>query len=150
MSVLYDHLARPVKRISGEEGPKGVENVESFGFYLNEADIKKGLQEINPDIHFDMGGNLNLYHPSIERWQGVFHNGRHICSMDRGVIPEYDCWGMNKHGQKVKIMRIGWRSTFHLLVKKRVPNVTWDALCLKFKVDYKHFKGNAFEMAARV
>ena len=44
-------------------------------------------------MHFDLGAALGQWHPYIERRQGVFFQGSHICSMDRGMIPEFKAWG---------------------------------------------------------
>jgi hypothetical protein len=63
-----------------------------FGQSLDSETIKKGLRELCSDLHFDMGTNLNHWHPMQDTRQGVFHNGRHICSMDRGMCPEFKVW----------------------------------------------------------
>ena len=67
-----------------------------LGKPLHEATIKKGLRELNPGMHFDLGVALSQWHPYIERRQGVFYQGAHICSMDRGMIPEYKAWGVDE------------------------------------------------------
>lgn len=59
---------------------------------MGEVDVKRGLQELNPDLHFDMGTALNQWHPHQAIRQGVFYAGRHVCSMDRGSLPEYKIW----------------------------------------------------------
>lgn len=63
-----------------------------FGRPLDEADVKAGLQEMNPDIHFDLAGAIGQIHPFINQRQGVYLYGRHLCAMDRGIIPEYKIW----------------------------------------------------------
>lgn len=66
----------------------------NFGHTLDSAVIEKGLRELNPDIHFDMGTKLGQWHPYQSTRQGVFYHGQHICSMDRGLVPEYKQWSM--------------------------------------------------------
>lgn len=70
--------------------------LDDFGKQLNEVDIKRGLQELNADIHFDMGTNFNQWHPYQSTRQGVFYKGTHVCSMDRGLIPEYKVWDVQE------------------------------------------------------
>jgi hypothetical protein len=68
------------------------EALHDFGRYIPEARLKAALMSLNPGFHFDVGGNLELPHPMMDKRQGVWFNGRHICSMDRGNIPEYKIW----------------------------------------------------------
>jgi hypothetical protein len=65
---------------------------QDFGRFLPEARLKAVLKGLNPGFHFDVGGNLDFPHPMMEKRQGVWFNGHHICSMDRGNIPEYKIW----------------------------------------------------------
>jgi len=67
-----------------------------LGKPLHESVIKKGLVELNPGMHFDLGAATGQWHPYIERRQGVFFQGAHICSMDRGMIPEFKAWGVSQ------------------------------------------------------
>jgi len=67
-----------------------------MGRTLMDADIKAYLCECNPDIHFDMGVNLNIWSPSQHKWQGVFYRGKHIVAMDRGVISENAIWSVKR------------------------------------------------------
>jgi hypothetical protein len=140
--VILDHKGSPV--VMSDVRPIDFER--DFGQYFLEEQIKAGLLRLCPDLHFDMGGNLGLYHPRIEEWQGVFHLGRHICSMSRGVIPEYDVWALDKFNQKSHVLRIGWRTTFEHMTRKEVPGVTWDALQREFRIDRKRYLGNVLEL----
>jgi len=77
-----------------------------LGKTLDRVDVETGLQALNPDIHFDLGGKHGITHPYQEFRQGVLYHGRHICSMDRGIhtrqpdgteailpiIPEFKQW----------------------------------------------------------
>jgi hypothetical protein len=65
--------------------------------------IERGLREINPDIHFDMATNLGAYHPMQSIRQGVFFHGQHICSMDRGPVPEFKQWQV-----VIRTTEVGW------------------------------------------
>lgn len=67
-------------------------NTEDFGRFIPEARLKKVLKDLHPGFHFDVGGNLDLPHPQMGHRQGVWFNGQHICSMDRGNIPEAKVW----------------------------------------------------------
>jgi hypothetical protein len=73
-----------------------VEVVASYGQTFDEAAVKAGLLELNPLFHFDLIGNSGQWHPDIEACQGVFLDGRHICTMDRGQIEEWPVWTMEK------------------------------------------------------
>jgi len=66
--------------------------MSNFGRTIESAVIEQGLRELNPGIHFDMGTKLGMVHPMQGIRQGVFYNGNHVCSMDRGLIPEYKQW----------------------------------------------------------
>jgi len=139
--MLYDSTNRPI-------GP-GVTDISSFGETMHEDRLKDGLKSLNPDIHFDMGGNLDIYHPRIDDWQGVFVNGRHICSMGRGTLPEYDVWHLDNEGERTHILQIGWRSTMQAMVNK-VDNITWDNLCFVFGIEYKKFNGHEIDLGASI
>lgn len=58
--------------------------------------VERGLRELNPDIHFDLGGRHNIEHPYAVTRQGVFYRDKHLCSMDRGMLPEYKIWATQK------------------------------------------------------
>lgn len=134
------------------------------GEAIHEVAIKNGLRELNPDLDFDMGARKEKWHPSIDKWQGIFLNGNHICAMDRGDIPEFNeyrtatrisRWVWDEDlGANIPIftdcrgecLRVGWRTTFERLVRNGVPGVTWESLCNKFKIDYKRFDGDPAEL----
>ncbi len=63
-----------------------------LGRTLDDALIKRGLMQLDPGFHFDVGGNLNIWHPYQSERQGVWHLGKHLCSMDRGIVPEFPLW----------------------------------------------------------
>jgi len=63
-----------------------------FGTPLDEVTVKTGLREMNGDIHFDLAAAIGQTHPFINDRQGVYIYGRHLCSMDRGIIPEFKIW----------------------------------------------------------
>lgn len=68
-------------------------NEHDFGRMIGEQTIKDMLTNLHPGFHFDVGGNLDIPHPMMEKRQGVYFYGRHICSMDRGsTIPEAKVW----------------------------------------------------------
>ena len=63
-----------------------------FGKVIQESTIKTGLRELQPGIHFDMGTNLGQWLPKQDKRQGIFYDGKHICSMDRGPVSEFTVW----------------------------------------------------------
>ena len=126
------------------------ENRVELGQGMWDTALKKALQSLNPGVHFDMGACLNIYHPNMDIWQGVFFRGKHVGSMDRGWIPEYNVYDMVRRpdGKKDyrKVNRIGWRTTLQRIVNKRIPGVTWDTLCPALNIEYKHFRGHKSEI----
>jgi len=145
------------------------------GYCIDEVVFKRGLQEMNPDIHFDLGGNHDIFHPGILERQGVFLNGKHICSMDRGVLPEFSIYDLKMATVKVpissispgqvavpvelggdmawvqrpvrhRVLRVGWRHTIEKLIKNRVAGVTRKAVSEKFNVPLLYFQGNVNEL----
>jgi hypothetical protein len=73
------------------------------GHELNSVDIERGLRELNSDMHFDLAAKIDQKHPYIGERQGVYYNGNHICSMDRGVSPEFKVWTMVR-----RPVEVGW------------------------------------------
>ena len=69
----------------------------SMGKMIDSSLLERGLRELNPDFSFDMANRLSEWKPifgaGFNKWnptrQGVYHLGRHICSMDRGLVPEF-------------------------------------------------------------
>lgn len=124
------------------------------GEQLHELTVKKALQHLCPSIHFDMGGCLDIWHPKINRWQGVFHAGRHVGSMGRGWLPEFNLYREEMIADGIRdgemgrgeLLEIGWRHTLEKLVRKQIPGVTWFALCQQLNVDYRRFEGDVSEL----
>ena len=119
------------------------ESHTSLGESLIEVDFKKGLQELNSYIHFDLGAAHNMGHPQIENLQGVWFKGKHIGSMGRGILSEYHVYYIRRNTvtgsmEKSHIQRCGWRHTMNNLVSARIPGITWNTLCAKFKVPMKY------------
>jgi len=87
-----------------------------FGMSLTSSAIEAGLRELNPDINFDVavrkpeefGYSLQtdpVRRRAIEQGRlPVCHLGRYICSMDRGMVPEFKVWGV----QTTRV-EIDWR-----------------------------------------
>mgnify|MGYP001405656824 CR=1 FL=1 len=69
----------------------------SFGRTIDSSVIQRGLMELNSGFSFDMANRLSEWRPVLgagfKKWnptrQGVYYLGRHICSMDRGLVPEF-------------------------------------------------------------
>jgi hypothetical protein len=75
-----------------DEGLMGVLDRADFGQSLSAAAVESGLRELNAEIHFD-----------IDTRQGVYYRELHICSMDRGIVPEFKVWETKK-----RIVEIPW------------------------------------------
>ena len=112
-----------------------------FGEMMHESKLKRGLMALNPDVHFDLGAAHNIYHPRIEEWQGIFLRGRHLGTMDRGLIPEFTIYEMID-GLPEKVLRVGWRDTLHGLTQRGVPEFNWIAFCHEFGIEYRVFLGD--------
>jgi hypothetical protein len=63
-----------------------------MGQTMQEAPVKAGLRSLNPDLHFDMGACLNIWHPYKDSRQNVYYLGRSVGAMDRGTLPEVPVW----------------------------------------------------------
>lgn len=69
----------------------------SSGRSLDASVIQRKLLELNPDFSFDVMNKLSECVPVLGAGfkrlnplrQGVYWKGTHVCSMDRGVVPEY-------------------------------------------------------------
>ena len=116
-----------------------------FGEMKHESELKAGLRRIEPDVHFDLGAALNIWHPRIDEWQGIFIRGRHVGTMDRGLIPEFTIFELID-GLPEKVLRVGWRDTLQGLTKRGVPGFTWDRFCREFGIDYRKFRGDSAEL----
>jgi hypothetical protein len=62
------------------------------GVTLNSADIVLRLSQLVPGIHADPGGRLGFWHPDVQIKQGLYYYHKHICSMDRGNMPQWPEW----------------------------------------------------------
>lgn len=80
-----------------------IEQDADFGQPLSYEAVTKGLKELCPDIHFDLSGCTGQWHPMIGSRAGVFYLGRHMCSIDRGMIPEYKVWSMREQPVQVPV-----------------------------------------------
>jgi hypothetical protein len=120
-------------------------NIADYGQPMHETVIKKGLQELNSELHFDMGDKLKIWHPRMDERQGIFLRGKHVCTMDRGNIPEFCIWSLEKGTdgveRKEQVLRGGWRMLFMRLVSKKVTGITWATLCDKFNIGYREYEG---------
>lgn len=67
----------------------------NFGKTFDSSVIEQGLRELNRDFHFDAATKHGAWHPYQDSRQGVFYHGQHLCSMDRGIVPEYKQWGVS-------------------------------------------------------
>lgn len=74
-----------------------------FGHSLSAVVIEKGLLDLNSELKFDLGGTHNLYHPYMDTRQGVYYREAFICSMDRGIVPEFKVWETKK-----RLVEIPW------------------------------------------
>lgn len=126
--------------------------MECLGHRIHEVDIKRGLQELNPGVNFDMGAKLGIDHPHMNVRQGVFLRGKHVGSLDRGLVPEHqivvrDASREDHRGDAT--WREGWRRLFEKLIKKGVvtrrqlsdkfalPDSFWVRGRYKFLIDYE-------------
>jgi hypothetical protein len=81
-------------------GPTGVKPELQLGTTISYEDIERGLRELNPQVTFDaavrrpsdytyvLQGGDNM----TEIRTGVYYNGRYICAVDRGAVPEFKMW----------------------------------------------------------
>ena len=72
------------------------------GKTLDSSTIQQGLKELCPDLHFDLAAAIGQWHPSIEDRQGVYYCGKHLCSMDRGLVPEFKIWSVVKQPTRIE------------------------------------------------
>lgn len=84
-----------------------------IGTPLSYERVTSGLKALSPGLHFDMGAALGMWHPYIETRAGVFYEGRHICSIDRGMIPEFKIWSVRKAPVEIPMSEIEhWDGSF--------------------------------------
>lgn len=82
--------------------------INMLGQAFSEITLKAALWRLNPDFHFDLGGNLNIWHPYQGGKQGVYWRGTHLCSMDRGNIPQAPIWQTKTEGTRVHVSDMSW------------------------------------------
>lgn len=73
-----------------------------LGQTINELCLKGALVRLNPGMNFDWGSRLDLWHPWMEGKQGVYFRNKHLCSMDRGNIPQAPIWSTKREACRVK------------------------------------------------
>lgn len=121
------------------------------GEQIHEMNLKAALCRLNPGFHFDLGANLDIWHPKINRWQGVYHQGRHVAAMSRGPLPEFNLYreeplddgsGMGRG----ELLEIGWRTTCEQIVRQWLPGVTWTSVSRELGIEYKKFVGSPEEL----
>lgn len=83
-----------------------------LGHTIEDSEIKRVLRELNPDFHFDLGGKHGIWHPRQDQLQGVFFRGQHVCSMDRGMVPEFPLWSLRKERVRVPETDVGTAEEF--------------------------------------
>ncbi len=76
----------------GFDGVIGATQPVQGGFSLDSSVIVSKLQELDPGFHADLGSRLGVWHPNMDRWQGLFYMQKHICSLDRGASPQWPEW----------------------------------------------------------
>lgn len=74
-----------------------------MGHTLQEVSVKRVLRAANPEIHFDMGVSLGIWHPYQQSRQNVFYRGRSVVAMDRGTLPEGPIWSLRR-----ELVEIPW------------------------------------------
>lgn len=85
-----------------------------FGKQLDSSTVETGLRELNNDISFDAPLNRpSDYHfpfshaaDYIAKYMGVYYNGKHVCAMDRGVMPEVKVWSVREDFQPIDMVDI--------------------------------------------
>lgn len=95
-----------------------------FGQMLEASVVEKGLRELNQDINFDLATRKGMEHPYQDSRQGVYYREKHVCSMDRGILPEFKIWATHK-----RVVEIPWHdadkedaSIAYVEVTKDTPN----------------------------
>jgi len=104
----------------------------SFGKLIDAAIIERGLIELNPDIHLDAATKHGEWHPHQNLRQGVFWHGQHICSMDRGLVPEFKVWSVVN-----RLTEVGWDEADKedvTIQTRSVPSTDPDYLCYALKI----------------
>ena len=79
-----------------------------LGQAFSEIELKGALWRLNSEFHFDFAGNHNIWHPYQDGKQGVYWRGKHLCSMDRGNIPQAPIWQTIRKGERVHVSDMTW------------------------------------------
>jgi hypothetical protein len=72
-----------------------------LGTTLHEFKIQRALIKLNRNFNFDWAVRLNIYAPNKVGKQGIFFGKKHICSMDRGTIPQSQIWSTKKESKRL-------------------------------------------------
>lgn len=73
-----------------------------LGTMLNEFTIQRALIKLNPKFNFDWGGRLGIFNPKQTRIQGIWFGPKHVCSMDRGNIPQAPIWSTKREMVRIR------------------------------------------------
>lgn len=105
--------------------------LDDYGQTLDSLTIQNGLRELNPGFHFDLAAAVGQLHPFINQRQGVYVQGTHICSMDRGMCPEFKVWQLAP-----MVVEVPWSEADkedvwvqYVIVDPSTPG--YDELCLR-------------------
>jgi len=61
------------------------------------------LAERCPGIHVDIAGRQNIWTPRQDEFMGLFYWQKHICGMDRGIMPEHPEWEWTEEMVRVPV-----------------------------------------------
>ncbi len=98
------------------------------------------------------GRRLNCWTPRQSEFQGVFHYHKHICSMDRGNIPEMPVWDCKNSPKQVTFSR-AMRADVPVMSIEKDPdgNEVGDPMCWVWqKLPEKIHKGGWRETFSRL
>lgn len=68
------------------------ERLPQGGVWLDTSVIVDKLRQADSRFHADPGARLNIWHPDQSRMQGLYYWQKHLCSMDRGLTPQWPEW----------------------------------------------------------
>lgn len=97
---------------------------DMLGQPFNELTLKKALWALNPDFNFDWGARLNIWHPYQDSKQGVFFKDRHLCSMDRGQIPQAPIWSTKRESVRVAEADLSYAETVDPMTAQEIEFLT--------------------------
>lgn len=69
---------------AGYQAPRGAS--------LDSAVLKRELESLSQLFVLDLGARHRLWHPDQDRFYGIRYGHRHICSCDRGIMPQWPEW----------------------------------------------------------